>query len=168
MLLYLAGAVSEVFGFWQIGSTHSIESEDSISAVLRYASGATGVIQASTSIWPGYAERLEVSGTKGTAIVTGGSLTTWDVLDDAGEDAPITSTGCSGASDPMAISVLPLSGSSSTLPWLAIRARSPAVPMTMATGHCSLSHASMSLAGRDPQSSFECWQRSDCVAAGNA
>jgi UDP-N-acetyl-2-amino-2-deoxyglucuronate dehydrogenase len=107
LLLYLAGAVTEVFGFWQIGSTHSIESEDSISAVLRYASGATGVIQASTSIWPGYAERLEISGTKGTAMVTGGSLTTWDVLNDAGEDAPITSTGSSGASDPMAISVLP-------------------------------------------------------------
>ena len=36
-------------------------------AVLRYRSGATGVIQASTAFWPGYTERLEVHGTKGTA-----------------------------------------------------------------------------------------------------
>ncbi len=107
LLLYLIGAVNEVFAYWQLGAIHAIEAEDSVSALLRYACGATGVIQASTALWPGCPERLEISGSKGTAIVTAGNLTAWDVQDDAGADAPLTCAGDSGASDPMAISVAP-------------------------------------------------------------
>ena len=107
MLLYLAGPVAQVFGYWQLGAVHKIESEDVLNALLRFSSGATGVIQASTALWPGYPERIEIHGVKGTAIITGDKLTTWDVQDDAGEDAPIVSEVASGASDPMAISVLP-------------------------------------------------------------
>ncbi len=107
LLLFLIGAVNEVFGYWQLGALHKIESEDLVNALLHYSSGATGVIQASTALWPGYPERLEFHGTKGTAIVTGDKLTTWDVQDDHGEPAPVTSQGASGASDPMAISLAP-------------------------------------------------------------
>jgi predicted dehydrogenase len=107
LLLYLIGAVEEVIAYWQLGALHKIESEDSISALLRYSCGATGVIQASTSLWPGYPERVEISGTKGTAIITGDKLTTWDVRDDTGEEAPIARSNDSGASSsPMAISVV--------------------------------------------------------------
>jgi predicted dehydrogenase len=103
------GAVEEVFGYWQLGGTHAIESEDTVCAVLRYASGATGVIQASTSVWPGYPERLEIHGTMGTAIITGDQLTAWDVQGDAGDDAPLERSGAaSGASNPMAISLVPI------------------------------------------------------------
>jgi UDP-N-acetyl-2-amino-2-deoxyglucuronate dehydrogenase len=107
VLLHLIGAVDEVFGYWQLGATHKIESEDCVSAVMRYASGATGVIQAATALWPGYPERVEIHGTKGSAIVTGDQLTTWDVQDDSGELAPIAQQAKSGASDPMAISITP-------------------------------------------------------------
>ncbi len=107
VLLYLVGAVDEVFGYWHLGATHKIESEDLVSAVLHYSSGATGVIQAATALWPGYPERIEIHGTKGSAIVTGDQLTTWDVQDDAGEVAPISRDAKSGASDPMAISLTP-------------------------------------------------------------
>jgi predicted dehydrogenase len=107
VLLHLIGAVDEVFGYWHLGALHKIESEDLVSAVLHYASGATGVIQAATAIWPGYPERVEIHGTKGTAIVTGDQLTTWDVQDDSGEPAPISQQAKSGASDPMAISLTP-------------------------------------------------------------
>jgi UDP-N-acetyl-2-amino-2-deoxyglucuronate dehydrogenase len=86
---------------------HKIESEDLVCAVLHYASGATGVIQAATAIWPGYPERIEIHGTRGSAIVTGDQLTTWDVQDDSGEPAPIAQQAKSGASDPMAISLMP-------------------------------------------------------------
>jgi UDP-N-acetyl-2-amino-2-deoxyglucuronate dehydrogenase len=108
LLLHLIGAVDRVFGYWQLGRLHSIESEDSVSALLRYANGATGVIQAATSLWPGYSERLEITGTNGTAIVTGDQLTTWDVKDNSGPPAPVARQGASGASEPMAISVLPI------------------------------------------------------------
>ena len=93
---------------WQLGGTHSIESEDSVSAMLRYASGASGVIQASTSFWPGYPERIEIHGAKGTAIISGDQLTAWDVREDVGEPAPVAVKAASGASDPMAISLAPL------------------------------------------------------------
>lgn len=107
VLLYLLGPAAEVFGFWQKGALHAIESEDCLSALVRYGSGATGVLQASTALWPGYPERIEIHGTRGTAIVTGDQLTTWDVKDDCGEAAPVTSLSKSGASDPLAISTLP-------------------------------------------------------------
>jgi len=107
LLRWLAGPVKELFGAWQLGVRNRIESEDVVNAVVRYTSGATGVIQAATAIWPGYTERTEFHGTKGTAIVSGDKLTTWDVEDDAGEPAPVVRESASGASDPMAISLTP-------------------------------------------------------------
>ena len=107
LLRWFAGPIRDVWATWQLGAAHSIESEDNLSAVLRYANGATGVIQASTAIWPGYPERLELHGTKGTAVITGDRLTTWDVQDDHGTTPPIAREASSGASDPMAISLDP-------------------------------------------------------------
>jgi predicted dehydrogenase len=107
ILRWLAGPVAELFAMWQLGALHKIESEDVVNAVVRYASGATGVIQASTAIWPGYTERTEFHGAKGTAVISGDKLTTWDVENDAGEPAPVTKEVASGASDPMAISLEP-------------------------------------------------------------
>jgi predicted dehydrogenase len=105
LLRWLAGPVRRVFAQWRLGALHRIESEDMISAVLQYANGATGVIQASTAFYPGYPERLELHGTKGSAIVTGDRLTAWDVKDDHGDPPPLRQTVASGASDPMAISL---------------------------------------------------------------
>ena len=99
--------MAEVWGTWQLRAAHRLESEDNLSALLRFANGATGVIQASTAFWPGYPERIEIHGTKGTAVVTGDRLTTWDVQDDSGSTPPIAQQAASGASDPMAISLEP-------------------------------------------------------------
>jgi UDP-N-acetyl-2-amino-2-deoxyglucuronate dehydrogenase len=107
VLLWLMGGITEVFGYWQLAALHKIESEDVVAAVLKYSSGATGVIQASTACWPGYTERLEIHGTKGTAIISGDKLTTWNVENDSGEPAPLERDVASGASDPMAISMAP-------------------------------------------------------------
>jgi predicted dehydrogenase len=109
ILLYLMGPVDLVSGMWQLGARHRIESEDVVSALLRYQSGATGVIQASTAMWPGYTERIEIHGTKGSAIISGDRLTAWDVMDDefanGADPAPIETSSASGSSDPMNISV---------------------------------------------------------------
>ena len=107
VLLSLVGAVDEVFGYWRLGAIHKIESEDLVCAVMHYASGALGMMQAATALWPGYPERIEIHGTKGSAIVTGDQLTTWDVRDDEGEPPPLAQQAKSGASDPMAISLTP-------------------------------------------------------------
>ena len=107
LLLWLAGPIRRVTGEWQLGAAHAIESEDVVSAVLRYESGATGVIQAATAFQPGYCERVEFHGTRGTAIITGDVLTTWDAENDRGEAPPLARAAASGASEPMAISLAP-------------------------------------------------------------
>ena len=108
LMLYLAGPIKEVYARWQLAAAHKMESEDVVSGVIRYASGATGVIQASTAIFPGYSERIEIHGANGSAIITGDRLTAWDVKGDRGEDAPLALDVDSGASDPMAISLEPI------------------------------------------------------------
>lgn len=109
LLLYLIGNISRVSATWQLGAAHSIESEDVINALLTFQSGGTGVLQASTALWPGYAERIEIHGSKGTAIISGDHLTVWEVQHDERADsvdpAPLHRHSMSGASDPMAISV---------------------------------------------------------------
>ena len=108
VLHFLMGPVAQVAGMWQLGARHRIESEDIVNALLRYNSGATGVIQAATAFWPGYTERIEIHGVKGTAILSGDRLTAWDVLDDAdfaADPAPVEGDVASGSSDPMAISL---------------------------------------------------------------
>ncbi len=107
ILRWIAGPLHELFGYWQLGALHKIESEDVVSAIVRYANGATGVIQASTAFWPGYTERTELHGTKGTAIISGDKLTSWDVENDSGDPPPLARDVASGASDPMAISIEP-------------------------------------------------------------
>jgi predicted dehydrogenase len=107
VLLWLVGSVAELFAYWQLHALHKIQSEDIINALCRYSSGATGVVQASTAFWPGYTERLEIHGTKGTAVISGDKLTGWDVQDDHGDPAPVQKEVMSGASDPMAISLTP-------------------------------------------------------------
>ncbi len=106
-LLYLIGDVKQVFGQWHLGVRHKIESDDVLSALLRFESGATGVIQTSTAMWPGFTERIELHGTKGSAVLSGDRLTRWEVVDDEGEAAPVMAEGSSGSSDPMAISLAP-------------------------------------------------------------
>ena len=107
LMRWFAVPVREVFGAWQLGALHKIESEDVVNAVMRFASGATGVIQAATAFWPGYPERMEFHGTKGAAVISGDKLTTWDVQNDSGDPAPVMKDVASGASDPMAISLEP-------------------------------------------------------------
>jgi predicted dehydrogenase len=79
-----------------------------VNALVRYKSGATGVIQATTAILPGYPERMEFHGTKGSATITGDRLTGWDVEGDNGADVPLATSVDSGAADPMAISLEPI------------------------------------------------------------
>ncbi len=105
VLQYLGGPVRRAFAHWQLAATHAMEAEDLVNAVLVYDSGAGGILQAATATWPGYPERIEIHGSKGTAIITADRLTAWDVDGDAGEDAPLAAGVESGAADPMAISI---------------------------------------------------------------
>ena len=53
---------------------HAIEAEDTAAALLSFENGAVGVLEAATSIVPGYSRRLELTGADGTLIVEQDSL----------------------------------------------------------------------------------------------
>jgi UDP-N-acetyl-2-amino-2-deoxyglucuronate dehydrogenase len=106
VLMYLAGRARSISANWQLATAHDMEAEDVVNALLTFDGGATGVIQASTAFWPGYPERIELHGTKGSALIEGDRLIRWDVLGDSGDDAPLEAAEeGSGASDPMAIPI---------------------------------------------------------------
>ena len=48
---------------------HKIEAEDTVLAILEFASGALGSLYATTAAYPGYPRRLEVTGTQGTVVL---------------------------------------------------------------------------------------------------
>lgn len=98
----IGGPVREVFGRIQT-TTHAIEGEDLAMAIVTFTSGLLGHIQASTSMWPGYPERLEVYGEKGSIILESGSILHFNVQ--GMESGPSgMKASASGSSDPMAIS----------------------------------------------------------------
>ncbi len=107
LLRWFAGPVARVYGRWLLGAVHRIESEDVVNATLQFASGALGVIEASTALWPGYAERMELHGAKGSVTITGDRLTSWEIQGETPDGGAVSDAMASGASDPMAISLVP-------------------------------------------------------------
>lgn len=75
-------------------------------ALLTFENGAMGMIEGSTSIYPGFPERLEIHGEKGTVILEGGRIKTWEIqgVKQKPEEL-LTDEKTGGASDPMAISI---------------------------------------------------------------
>ena len=68
LLLWLFGDVSRVQA--RVATQlHSIESEDTATALLEFASGAIGVFHATTAAYPGYPRRVEISGSEGTVVL---------------------------------------------------------------------------------------------------
>ena len=106
LVQYLAGPVESVVGRTAT-LAHDMETEDTASAVLTYRGGAMGVIQGSTSSWPGEQARVELHGDQGTIVLEEGRVTVWRLADaDDAEEAMILGTtgeGGTGAADPLAI-----------------------------------------------------------------
>jgi len=70
----LAGSIREVTGFAATSALHRMETEDIVCAGVRFANGALGTIDATTASHPGFPERLELVGTRATAVLNGGEL----------------------------------------------------------------------------------------------
>ena len=78
LLLWLMGDVSSVFGLTRT-ALHEIEVEDTALAMLTFASGAVGTLEATTAAYPGYPRRVELTGTEGTVIVEGDRVAAVDL-----------------------------------------------------------------------------------------
>lgn len=68
LLLWMFGDVARVQARLAT-ALHPIEGEDTVVATLEFASGALGVLHATTAAYPGYPRRIEVSGSNGTIIL---------------------------------------------------------------------------------------------------
>jgi predicted dehydrogenase len=68
LMLWIFGEVKAVQATCKT-ALHAIEAEDTLIAMLEFANGALGVLQAATSVFPGYPRRLDFTGSRGTLIL---------------------------------------------------------------------------------------------------
>ena len=78
LLLWLMGDVTRVQSK-AITALHKIEVEDTLVATLEFSNGAVGTLEATTSAYPGYARRLELTGSEGTIVVEGDQIVKADL-----------------------------------------------------------------------------------------
>lgn len=103
LLLYLAGDVKSVYAVSKT-LARRIEVEDTLSAVLEFRNGAVGIIQATTSVYPGYPRRLELNGDRGSIVLNETSIVRWDIQNAEKQDVVVQPDFQSSASTPTAIS----------------------------------------------------------------
>jgi UDP-N-acetyl-2-amino-2-deoxyglucuronate dehydrogenase len=84
LMLWMFGGVKTVQAACKT-ALHAIEVEDTLIAMLEFANGALGVLQAATSVFPGYARRLELSGSEGTIIIEQDRLLAADLKNPSAE-----------------------------------------------------------------------------------
>jgi len=80
LLLWLLGPVRRVCGMTAT-ALHRIEVEDTAVAVLEFVNGGLATIEATTAAYPGYARRLELTGSNGTAMLEGDEIVALDLQD---------------------------------------------------------------------------------------
>jgi predicted dehydrogenase len=100
LLLHLAGPVEHVMGMAATSPLRAIDTEDIAAAALRFANGALGAVDATTVARPGFAERIEIAGTEGSAVLAAERLD----LHVAGSAPEVIDHGSAGGggADPMA------------------------------------------------------------------
>jgi UDP-N-acetyl-2-amino-2-deoxyglucuronate dehydrogenase len=110
LLLWMMGPAAMVSGFTAMLAHERIEVEDTAVAVIRFKSGALGVIQATTSVHPGYPKTIAIHGDKGSAAIEQEDVIRWDFSPETEADKAVkarfaSKVGASGGSaDPKAIS----------------------------------------------------------------
>ena len=109
LLTWLMGPVVEIQAQVGLLAHERIAVEDVAVATVKFASGAMGIIEASTAIFPGYLKRIEIHGSTGSAIMEEEDFIKWDFAKPNKRDDAIhqkmsekKSTG-GGAADPKAI-----------------------------------------------------------------
>jgi predicted dehydrogenase len=108
LLCDLMPPVETVCGMTASVGHPGLETEDAATAALRFRGGAVGLIYGSTASWPGHPKRLEIAGTRGTAVFLDDRLTVFEFADKRPEDAGVVAGGADtggghGASNPSAM-----------------------------------------------------------------
>jgi predicted dehydrogenase len=110
LLYWMMGMPARVAAFAAMLAHERIEVEDTAVASLQFKSGALGVIQSTTSVWPGLPKTIGVHGDRGTVVVEQEDVLKWEFNPEIPEDQQIRQrftqkVGASGgSSNPAAIS----------------------------------------------------------------
>ncbi|MEO7241880.1 MAG: Gfo/Idh/MocA family oxidoreductase [Variovorax sp.] len=105
LLLWLVGMPDHVTGQVRTSALHTMECEDTATALLHYSNGAVVTLLATTAAYPGYPERIEINGTRGTATLESGRLVLQQIDGNTFETA--ASSGFGGGADPMVFDPAP-------------------------------------------------------------
>ena len=87
LLLWLFGPVRRVAARTAT-ALHAIEVEDTAVALIEFANGALGTLEATTAAYPGYSRRIELTGSNGTLVLDGDDLSAIDVKDARPDERP--------------------------------------------------------------------------------
>ena len=87
LLVWFLGEPVEVFAWTGLLAHERIEVEDTAVATIRFASGALGVIQGTTSAYPGLNARVQIHGDRGSAVIDDDELIYFHTARD-GETTP--------------------------------------------------------------------------------
>jgi predicted dehydrogenase len=102
LLLWIAGDVESVFAR-AAAQSRNIEVEDTAVAVLKYKNGAFGVLEGTTSVYPGQDTRLELHGENGTIIFGDEKIHEWKIEGRDDEKPPEINVEYSVKDDPTAL-----------------------------------------------------------------
>lgn len=78
LLTWIAGPIRRVQGHAR-HLRHRIEADDTTIAVCEYASGALGMVQCTTSVYPRQPDRIELHGERGTIVLEDYRIAAWQV-----------------------------------------------------------------------------------------
>lgn len=110
---WLLGPVKEVNAITARRTHKRIAVEDVAIAAVTFKSGAIGMLQGTTSAYPGLPREIEIFGDQGSMTYTDDDLTRWDMVKSTCADRNFVkkyltrSGGAAGAADPRAISFKP-------------------------------------------------------------
>ena len=77
LMQYIMGDVDEVMGYTGMLAHERMETEDVAVASLRFRNGALGLIEGTTSAYPGFSTRLDVHGQRGSVILENDAIAFW-------------------------------------------------------------------------------------------
>jgi len=102
LFLSVAPPLAEVAAYAGTTRLHRMETEDIACAALRFGNGALGTLDATTASYPGFPERIDIVGTRGTARLCAGSLEL--CFHDGQRESAGERAASGGGADPMAFS----------------------------------------------------------------
>ncbi|HZS10451.1 MAG TPA: Gfo/Idh/MocA family oxidoreductase [Blastocatellia bacterium] len=104
LLRWMMGPAETVFAMKGALRYPHIEAEDTLVGTIRFRNGALGVIEAATSVSPGFKRRIEISGERGTVVLDGDAISHWSLPDEGESDESPAAQLTDGSADPKAIS----------------------------------------------------------------